>query len=74
MAAIPQKIADIAQQVEREPSKFNVAGSKPAVRSISGVPVSCRLREIEETIWRRVCQQPGFMAPEEQCSGRPRPA
>jgi len=38
------------------------------------VPVSCRLREIEETIWRRVCQQPGFMAPEKQCSGRSRPA
>ena len=32
------KIADIAQLVEREPSKLNVVGSRPTVRSISGVP------------------------------------
>jgi hypothetical protein len=62
MAATLQKIADIAQWVEREPSKLNVVGSKPSVRSISGVPVSRHLREIEETIWRRVCCRRGFMA------------
>ena len=64
MAASLAKIADIAQLVEREPSKLNVVGSRPSVRSISGVPVSRHLREIEETIWRRVCWQPGFMASE----------
>lgn len=72
MAASLAKIADIAQLVEREPSKLNVVGSKPSVRSISGVPVSRHLREIEETIWRRVCWQSGFMAPEMQCRGRSR--
>ena len=63
MAASPAEIADIAQWVEREPSKLNVVGSKPSVRSISGVPVSHHLRETEETVWWRVCRQPGFMAP-----------
>ena len=72
MAASSAKIADIAQWVEREPSKLNVAGSRPAVRSISGVPVSRHLRETGETVWWRVCWQPGFMAPEMQCSGRSR--
>jgi hypothetical protein len=72
MAASLAKIADIAQWVEREPSKLNVVGSKPSVRSISGVPVSRHLRETEETVWWRVCWQPGFMAPEVQCSGRSR--
>lgn len=72
MAASLAKIADIAQLVEREPSKLNVVGSRPSVRSISGVPVSRHLREIEETIWRRVCWQPGFMASEMWCSERSR--
>lgn len=72
MATVPQKIADIAQWVEREPSKLNVVGSKPSVRSISGVPVSHHLRETEETVWWRVCSLPGVMAPEMQCSGRSR--
>lgn len=62
MAATLQKIADIAQWVEREPSKLNVVGSKPSVRSISGVPVSHHLRETEETVWWRVCCRRGFMA------------
>jgi hypothetical protein len=72
MAANPAEIADMAQWVEREPFKLNVVGSKPSVRSISGVPVSRRLRETEETVWRRVCSLPGFMAPGKQCSGRSR--
>lgn len=32
-------IAGVVQLVERKPSKLDVAGSRPAARSISGVPV-----------------------------------
>lgn len=48
------KHADIAQLVEREPSKLNVVGSRPTVRSISGVSAHHRPCAIEGTMGRNV--------------------
>jgi hypothetical protein len=42
------KFADIAQLAEREFSKLNVVGSRPTVRSISGVPLQHHVAQSRE--------------------------